>query len=160
MSALESCIFLTYLNHNIKTMEDNKRKYAPSTAQKEERMSRCKRVTGVRLGPGTDASAVTLTNPLTDSQEILCDCGEMCKGSRGLKIHQAKTDCQMPENKLIAPARNFFISLNDVILSLCSTFENTIFYKTSNNKFISISDAERPVSSNKCFVCTTKRYYC
>ena len=67
-------------------------------------MTRCKRATGVRLGQGTDVSAVTLTNPFTDSQGILCDYRKMCKGSRGLQFHQAKTNCQMPENKLIAPS--------------------------------------------------------
>ena len=89
---------------------------------------------------------------MTDSQEILCDCGKMHKDSRRLKIPQAKTNCQMPENKLIAPTKNCFISLNDIILSSCLTFENTIFYKTSSNKFFPISNAERPVSSNKYFV--------
>ena len=60
-------------------------------------MSRCKRVIGEFLGPRTDASSVILTNTLTDSHGILCDCAKMCEGSRGLKIHQAKTNCQMPE---------------------------------------------------------------
>ena len=37
-------------------------------------------LTDARLRPRTDASAVALTNPLTDSQRILClcDCGKMC----------------------------------------------------------------------------------
>ena len=62
----------------------------------------------------------------------------------------------MPENKLIAPSstqkQELFHIIERCYSVLCLTFEDTIFYKTSSNKFISISNAERPVSSNKCFV--------
>ena len=42
-------------------------------------------------------SAATKTNPFNISSGIICSCGKMCKDSRGLKIHQAKTKCQMPK---------------------------------------------------------------
>ena len=48
----------------------------------------------------------------------------MCKYFRGLKIHQAKMKCQMPENKLKVPPKKCFVSLNDVILSSCLSFED------------------------------------
>ena len=36
----------------------------------------------------------------------MCSCWKMCKNNRGLKIHQEKTRCQTPENKLVAPLKN------------------------------------------------------
>ena len=72
-------------------------------------------VPGTRLRPRTKASAATKTNPFNICPGIICSCGKMCKDSRGLKIHQAKTKCQMPENTLKAPPKKCFVSLSDVI---------------------------------------------
>ena len=115
-------------------IEDN----APSAARKEGRMSSCKRATGERLRPRTKASAATKTNPFNICPGIICSFGKMCKDSRGLKIHQAKTKCQMPENTLKAPPKKCFVSLNDVILSSCLSFEDKIYYQISTKIFIPV----------------------
>ena len=47
-----------------------------------------------------------------------------------------------------------FVSLENVILSLCLTFDYGVCYRTSDNTFISISNSEKPVSGNKCYVQT------
>ena len=79
----------------------------------------------------------------------------MCKNSRGLKIHQAKTKCQMAENTLKVPPKKCFVSLNDVILSSCLSFEDRIYYQTSTKTFIPVSNVRKPHASKKCFVKTT-----
>ena len=116
-------------------MDGNEENNAPRTAQKEERISSCKRVTGARSRPRTKVSAATKTNPFNICPCIICSCEKMCKDSRGLKIHQAKTKCQMPENTLKAPPEKCFVSLNDVILSSCLSFEDKIYYQTFNKGF-------------------------
>ena len=118
-------------------------------------MSRCKHATGARLRPRTKASAATKTNPFNICPGIICSCGKMCKDSRGLKIHQAKTKCQMPENTLKAPPKKCFVSLNDVILSSCLSFEDKIYYQTSTKIFIPVSNVSKPFASKQCFVKTT-----
>ena len=118
-------------------------------------MSSCKRATGARSRPRTKASTATKTNPLNICPGIICSCGKICKDSRGLKIHQAKTKCQMPENTLKAPPKKCFVSLNDVILSSCLSFEDKIYYQTSTKIFIPVSKVRKPVASKKCFVKTT-----
>ena len=80
-----------------------------------------------KITPNNKASAATKTNPFNICPGIICSCGKMCKESRGLKIHQAKTKCQMPENTLKAPPKKCFVSLNDVILSSCLSFEDKIY---------------------------------
>ena len=136
-------------------MDGNIENNAPSTARKEGRISSCKRATGARLRPRTKASAATKTNPFNICPGIICSCGKMCKDSRGLKIHQAKTKCQMPENTLKAPPKKCFVSLNDVILSSCLSFEDKIYYQTSTKIFIPVSNVRKPVASKQCFVKTT-----
>ena len=134
-------------------MDGNIENNGPSPARREGRMSSCKRATGARLRPRTKASAATKTNPFN-----ICPvgkCGKMCKDSRGLKIHQAKTKCQMPENTLKAPPKKCFVSLNDVILSSCLSFEDKIYYQTSTKIFIPVSNVRKPVASKQCFVQTT-----
>ena len=84
----------------------------------------------------------------------MCSCGKMCKNNRGLKIHQEKTKCQTPENKLVAPPQTCFVSLENVILSSCLTFDDGVYYGTSDNTFIPISNSEKPVAGNKCYVQT------
>ena len=79
----------------------------------------------------------------------------MCKNSRGLKIHQANTKCQMPENTLKAPPKKCFVSLNDVILSSGLSFEDKFYYQTSTKTFIPVSNVRKPLASKKCFVKTT-----
>ena len=111
-------------------MDGNIENNAPSTARKEGRMSSCKRATSAKLRPRTKASTATKTNPFNICPGTICSCGKMCKDSRELKIHQAKTKCQMPENTLKAPPKKYFVSLNDVILSSCLSFEDKIYYQT------------------------------
>ena len=74
----------------------------------------------------------------------------MRKGSRGLKIHQTKTKCQMPKNTL-----KCVVSLNDEIFSSCLSFEDKIYYQTSTKTFIPVSNVRKPIASKKCFVKTT-----
>ena len=45
-----------------------------------------------------------------------------------------------------------FVSLQNVILSSCLTFCDGVYYRTSDNTFIPISDSEKPVAGNKCYV--------
>ena len=78
----------------------------------------------------------------------------MCRNNRGLKIHQEKTKCQTPENKLVAPSQKCFVFLKNVILASCLTFDNGVYYRTSDNTFITISNSEKPVTGNKCYVQT------
>ena len=136
-------------------MDGNKENNAPSTSRKEGRMSSCKGATGARSRPRTKSRAATKTNPLNICPGIICRCGKMCKGSRRLKIHQAKTKCQMPENTSKAPPKKCFVSLNDVILSSCLSFEDKIYYQTSTKIFIPVSNVRKPVASKQCFVKTT-----
>ena len=42
--------------------------------------------------------------------------------------------------------------MQNVILSSCLTFDNSIYYRTSNNIFIRISSTEKPVAGNNCYV--------
>ena len=107
-------------------MDGNKEKNALSTARKEGRMGSCKRATGARSRPRTKVSAATKTNSFNVFPDIICSFGKMCKDSRGLKILQAKTKCQMPENTLRAPPKKCVVSLNDVILSSCLSLIKSI----------------------------------
>ena len=45
-----------------------------------------------------------------------------------------------------------FVSLQNVILSSCLTFDDSVYYRTSDNTFIPISNSEKPVAGNKCYV--------
>ena len=101
-----------------------------------------------------NASAATTTNQLNLCHGVSCSCGKTCKSSRGLKVHQAKSKCQIPENKLKAPPKKCFVPLQDIVLSSCLTFEDQIYFKTSKETFIPISGNNKPVSGNKCFVQT------
>ena len=92
--------------------------------------------------------------PINSRSGKMCSCGKMCKNNRGLKIHQEKTKCQTPENKLVAPPQKCFVSLQNVILSSCLTFDDSVYYRTSDNTFIPISNSEKPVAGNKCYVQT------
>ena len=42
----------------------------------------------------------------------------------------------------------------NVILSSCLTFDDSVYYRTSDNTFIPISNSEKPVAGNKCYVQT------
>ena len=95
-----------------------------------------------------------MNNPINSHPGKMCSCGKMCKNNRGLKIHQDKTKCQTPENNLVAPPQKCFVSLQNVILSSCLTFDDSIYYRTSDNTFIPISNSEKPVAGNKCYVQT------
>ena len=82
-------------------------------------------------------------NPIISHPGEMCSCGKMCKNNRGLEIHQDKTKCQAPENNLVAPPQKCFVSLQNVILSSCLTFDDSIYYRTSDNTFIPISNSEK-----------------
>ena len=100
-------------------------------------------------------STATMNNPINSYSGKICSCGRMCKNNRGLKIHHKKTKCQTPENKLVAPPQKCFVSLQNVILSSCLTFDDSVYYnRTSDNTFIPISNSEKPVAGNKCYVQT------
>ena len=117
-------------------------------------MSSCKRATEARVGPKLKDSAATMNNPINSRSGKMCSCGKMCKNNGGLKIHQEKTKCQTPENKLVAPPQKCFVSLQNVILSSCLTFDDSVYYRTPDNTFIPISNSEKPVAGNKCYVQT------
>ena len=114
----------------------------------ERRMSSCKRATEARVRPKLKDSGATMNNPINSHSGKMCSCVKMCKNNRGLKIHQEKKKCQTPENKLVAPPQKCFVSLENVI------FDDGVCYRTSDNTFISISNSEKPVAGNKCYVQT------
>ena len=104
---LESCIFQQHTYSQF-DMDGNKEENVLSIARKEGRMSSCKRATGARSRPRTKASAATKTNYFNVCPDIICRCGKTCKDSRGLKIHQAKRKCQIPDNTLKTPPKKRF----------------------------------------------------
>ena len=69
-------------------------------------MSSCKRATEARVRLKPKDSAAIMNNPINSHPGKMCSCGKMCKNNRGLKIHQDKTKCQIPENNLVAPPQN------------------------------------------------------
>ena len=95
-----------------------------------------------------------MNNPINSHSGKMYSCAQMCKNNRGLKIHQENTKCQMPENKLVAAPQKHFVSLKNVILSSCLIFDNGIYYRTSDNTVIPISNSENPFAGNKCYVQT------
>ena len=109
----------------------------------EKRRGSCKRATGARSRPRTKTNAATKTNSFNVCPGIICSCGKMCKDSRGLKIHQAKTKFQMPENTLKAPPKKCFAPLNDIILSSCLSFVDKIYYQTSTKTCIPVSKVRK-----------------
>ena len=117
-------------------------------------MNSCKHATEARVGPKLKDSTATMNNPINSQSGKMCSCGKMCKNNRDLKIHQEKTKCQTPENRLVAPPQKCFVSLQNVILSSCLTFDDNVYYRTSDNTFIPISNSEKPVAGNKCYVQT------
>ena len=118
------------------------------------RMSSCKRTTKARVRPKLKDSAATMNNPINNHSRKTCSCEKICKNNRGPKIHQERSKCQTPENKLVAPPQKCFVSLQNVILSSCLTFDDGVYYRTSDNTFIPISNSEKPVAGNKCYVQT------
>ena len=46
------------------------------------------------------------------------------------------------------------MSLQNVILSSCLTFDDSICYRTSDNTLIPVSNSEKSVAGNNCFVQT------
>ena len=117
-------------------------------------MSSCKCTTEMRIRPKLKDSAATMHNPINCHSGKMCSCGKICKNNRGLRIHQEKIKCQTPENKLVAPPQKCFASLQNVILSSCLNFDDGVYYRTSVNTFIPISNSEKPVAGNKCYVHT------
>ena len=117
-------------------------------------MISCKRENEARVRPKQKHSAATTNNPINSHSGKICSCRKLCKNNRGLKIHQEKTKCQTPENKLVALPQKCFVSLQNIILSSCITFDDGVYAKTSDNTFIPISNSEKPVAGNKCYVQT------
>ena len=74
---------------------------------------------------------------------------------QGFNLHCLQSKCQIPENKLKAPPKKCFVSLQDTILSSCLTFEDQIYFKSSEETFIPISGKNKLVSGDKCFVQTS-----
>ena len=60
----------------------------------------------------------------------VCSCGEMCKDQKGLKFHQAKTKCEMSENKILPSTRKCFVSLKDVENKIGLLESQDVFIKT------------------------------
>ena len=86
-------------------------------------MSSCKRATEARIRPKPKDSAATRNNPINSHSRKMCSCGKMCKNNRGLRIHQEQTECQTPENKLVAPPQKCFVFLQDIdVDSIHSSF--------------------------------------
>ena len=106
-------------------------------------MSSCKCATEARIKPKPKDSEATMNNPINSHSGKKCSCGKMCKNNRDLKIHQEKTKCQ-----------TCFVSLQNIILSSCLTFDDGVYCRTSVNTFIPISNSEKPVVGNKCYVQT------
>ena len=59
----------------------------------------------------------------------------------------------MPENTLKAPPKKCFVSLNDVILSSCLSFEDKIYYQTSTKIFIPVSNVRKRFIIIALFLC-------
>ena len=89
-------------------------------------MSSCKRATYATVRPKPKDSAATMNNPINSHPGKMCSCGKMCKNNRGLKIDQEKSKCQTPKNELITPPRKCFVSLQNVILSSCFLFDDSV----------------------------------
>ena len=115
-------------------------------------MSSCKCMNEARVGPKLKDSTATMNNPINSHSGKSCTCGKMCKNNRGLKIHQEKTKCQTPENKLVAPVERCFVFLQNVILSSSLNFDDSVYYRTSDNTFI-------PISKNEKLVVVTNAMY-
>ena len=133
---------------------NNNKKDTPSTARKEGWMSSCKHTTEGRIRRKPKDSAATMNNPINSHSGIMCSCGKCVRTNKGLRIRQEKTKCQTPENKLLAPPQKCFVSFISTILSSCLTFDDGVYYRTSDNTFIPISNSEKPVAGNKCYVQT------
>ena len=134
-----------------------KRNKRNAHAQKEGRMNSSKCMTDARVRTGTNASTSTKTNPLNLCYRVSCSCGKMCKSSRGLKVHQAKLKRQISQNKLKAPPKKCFVSLQDTISPSYLAFEDQIYFKTSEETFIPVSSNNKnnkPVFGKKCFIQT------
>ena len=95
-----------------------------------------------------------MNNLINSHSGKMCGCGKMCESNRHLKIDQEKNKCQTPENKLVAPPQKCFVSVQNVILASCLAFDDGVYYRTSDNTVIPISDSEKPVAGNKCYVQT------
>ena len=78
-------------------------------------------------------------------------CVRVPGGSTCIKLNP-NAKYQIPEEKLKAPPKKCFVSLQDVVSSSCLTFDNQIYFKTSEEIFIIISGNNKSVSGNKCFV--------
>ena len=64
-------------------------------------------------------------------------------------IHQEKDKCQTPENKLVAPPQKCFCVPAKCYFAI---MHDSIYYRTSNNIFIPISNSEKPIAGNKCYI--------
>ena len=78
-------------------------------------------------------------------KNICCDIHGVC--FRSMRLERQKK-CFLKGTKYT------FVSLQNVILSSCLTFDDGVCYRTSDNTFIPISNSEKPVAGNKCYVQT------
>ena len=115
-------------------------------------MSSCKRATEARVRPKLKDSAATMNSPSHSGK--MCSCGKMCKNNRGLKIHQRKNQMLDTRKQVGSSTPKMFCTVKNVILSSCFTFDDGVYYRTSDNTFIPISSSEKPVAGNKCYVQT------
>ena len=113
-------------------------------------MSNCSHATisGIRTGTNQDKQARTSA----ETKGVSCNCGQLCKKFRGLKLHQIKAKFQASENKLTGPEKRCFVALADILNTSFLKCEDTIYYKTPPNTFVPISNYNRPVSTTQCFV--------
>ena len=84
----------------------------------------------------------------------MCSCGKMCKNNRGLKIHQDQTKCQTPENKLVAPPPKCFVPCKMIFCHHASRLMIVSTIEHLTTPLFTISNSEKPVAGNKCYVQT------
>ena len=126
---------------NILIAKGSKKRDAPSAARKGGRMSSCITKSGIRTGMKHD-------KPTTTSAKIKgvsCNCGQLFKTFRGLKLHQIKGKCQASENKLTGPYKRCFVSLTDILNTSFLKYGDTIYCKTPSNTFVPICNFDKPM---------------
>ena len=69
-------------------------------------------------------------------------------------IHGRLGKLKMENLKGLHTPQKCFVCLQNIILSSCLTFDDGVYYRTSDNTFIPISNSEKPVARNKCYVQT------
>ena len=107
-----------------------------------------KHATKARVRAKLKDSAATMNNPFNSHSGKMCSCGKMCKNNRGLKIHK-ENQMSNTRKRVGSSTPKMLCTLQNVILSSCLTFDDSVYYRTSDNTFIPISNSEKPVAGNK-----------